>query len=499
FLPEIAKIFIDDFEFKYWVAVESEIRERKREIPTSHAAFLILTNGKKRFNIKRTRFSHQKCSFCGRPLKDWGGKSHLMHPEGSVISDVWRFISIKNNYNELSDFVINKIFEMIEFYPQKPESSDQKNLIKNNKEEIKGLIIPREGVTSFNDKRAGLQKKGLSLHSGVGCSVNPRVNRVPKDYLNSIFQGDIVETLKKIPDNSVDMVFADPPYNLEKAYNTYEDVREKEDYIKWCNSWLAEYVRVMKPTGSLFVLNIPYWSIYHADYLNRHLSFRNWIVWDALAEPRGKLLPAHYSLLYYTKQTTGFTLNYKDISAIDATYFCRRKTCMNKRKVEGVDDKSKLTDIWWDIHRIRHTKYRDYHPCQLPDKLLERIILLSTNEDDIVLDGFLGVGTTIVNAFRLNRRYIGIDIDDYYIDVAKNKIEELKENGGLTRKSIKKEKYDYSKKELQLELRDLAKKLGRLPTPDDVRKMSTYDIEYFFTSFPTWGKALKAAKLEVDL
>jgi site-specific DNA-methyltransferase (adenine-specific) len=328
-------------------------------------------------------------------------------------------------------------------------------------------------------------------HSDVTIEVGDKM-------LNVVHLGDAVEILKHYPDNSIDLVFADPPYNLDKAYHVYDDERADEEYVKWCNAWLEEYVRILKPTGSLYVLNLPRWTMYHAAFLNQRLYFQNWIVWDALSEPRGKLMPAHYGLLFYTKHPTDFTFNYDEVGKLDARYYCLRSSCIRKRKAMGVDDKMPLTDIWWDIHRIKHKRDRDYHPCQLPDALMERIISLSTNEGDIVLDAFCGTGTTPVTAVRLGRRYVAIDIDEKYVSMTREKIAEVERRGYVKRRSIRKPQRKYTKKELQLELRDLAAKLGRLPTPEDVQRMSKYDLEVFLDMFSTWGKALKAAKLEVQ-
>ena len=222
---------------------------------------------------------------------------------------------------------------------------------------------------------------------------------------------------------------------------------------------------------------------------------QNWIVWDAISEPRGKIMPAHYALLFYTKHPTNFTFNYREISEIDAPYFCLRSSCVKKRKKRGVDPKVEITDIWWDIHRIKHKKDRDVHPCQLPLKLLERIILLSTNKNDVVLDALCGTGTTAVAAAKLNRRYVAIDIDSHYVSITKRKIAEVTTKGFISREPERKARRAVTKKELQIELRNLARKLGRLPTEQDVKRMSQYEITLFKSVFPTWGKALKAAKL----
>jgi SAM-dependent methyltransferase len=127
---------------------------------------------------------------------------------------------------------------------------------------------------------------------------------------------------------------------------------------------------------------------------------------------------------------------------------------------------------------------------------MERIIRLSTNEGDVVLDALCGAGTTPLAARRLNRRYVAIDLDPNYVAITRDKLRELDVNGSVQRESTRKPKREHSKRELQLQLRNLAAHLGRLPTPDDVRDLTDYDPAVILSLFPTWGKALKAAKLE---
>ena len=91
-----------------------------------------------------------------------------------------------------------------------------------------------------------------------------------KKYLNKIIQGDCLKLLKEIPDNSVDMTFADPPFNLKKKYNGYKDSLEFKEYLDWCDKWISEMVRVTKPTGSIFVHNIPKWLTFCVKLLNVH-------------------------------------------------------------------------------------------------------------------------------------------------------------------------------------------------------------------------------------
>lgn len=261
------------------------------------------------------------------------------------------------------------------------------------------------------------------------------INIMKKKYINKIIQGDCLKVFKKIPDNSVDATFADPPFNLKKKYNHYEDSKKKQQYLDWCNRWISEMVRVTKPTGSIFLHNIPRWLIYYAKHLNKIAYFRHWVSWDSGGAPMGKtLLPNHYGILYYTKSKSR-----KEFKFFDIRYpHPRCRICKELLKDYGGKKEQAhkfgplLSDVWTDIHRIRHKKRRDEHPCQLPVPLLERLILMTTDVGDIILDPFIGTGTTAVAAKRLGRNYIGIEIDADYIKIAEKNIEaaaETKING----------------------------------------------------------------------
>lgn len=483
FLPRLGVSLDALLTFKYWIAIESAPECRTAGLPSVHAGVLLFSKGQARFNIKRIRFSHKRCSYCGKSLRDWGGKTHLMNPEGYAVSDVWTDLPIADNYIQMSQPLLDNLLRLIDF--PKPAH------------EVCGLIGPSEGINTVPIKVDERPAQELTLALNEDRSSYIRGNSIPPDLVNVILRGDALRELRRYPDDCIDLAFADPPYNLNKGYNVYEDGWSDQEYIDWCNSWLAEYARILKPNGSLYVLNLPRWSMHHATFLNEHLSFQNWIVWDALSEPRGKLMPAHYALLFYTKHPTDFTLNLSEVRDLDARSYCLRANCMRKRKLSGVDRKEHLTDIWWDVHRIKHKRDRDYHPCQLPESLLERIIRLSSNEGDIVLDALCGVGTTPVVAAKLNRRYVGIDLDESYVSITQQKLQNIETLGYVARNSVRKTREAYSKKELQLELRALAARLGRLPSPEDVQRMSGYGIHVYNAMFPTWGKALKAAKLEV--
>ncbi len=480
-LPSRIEPLMRSLHFKYWIAVESRILKSRPGLPTAHAGLVVFAKSKKSFRINKVRFPHKYCAFCGKTVKDWGGKSHLMNPAGYAISDVWRDLSRLDNYSRLSLAVLEVLLEL----------ADQKD--------ARRLVFPYEGIDFDADSRiAQADVCAPSQPSAPFRPASAKRNKLDDALLDVVHCGDAVEVLLKYPDNSVDLAFADPPYNLEKAYSTYHDEKEDERYIEWCNAWLTEYIRVLKPTGSLYLVNLPKWAVHHAAFLNERLHFQNWIAWDAISEPRGKIMPAHYALLFYTKHPTDFTFNYDEVSPIDAPSLCLRPCCVKERKEQGIDPKVPLTDIWWDVHRIRHKKDRDSHPCQLPEKLLERIVRLSSDEGDIVLDALCGTGTTAVVASKLGRRFVAADIDRRYVEMTRKKIAELRSWGVIRREPEPRTPRKVTKKELQLELRALARSLGRLPTKEDVRERSRYGLELFEEAFATWGKALKAAKLPMS-
>lgn len=481
-------VYLDaKLNFKYWIVLESEIIHRPKGLPTVHAGLLLFVKGAE-FKVEKIRVPHEYCSACNKTRKDWGGKAHLMNPEGYAISDVWKDSAPENNYTRLSQKFYKRILQMVDY-----KGRDTIGVIAPAHS-----VLPEQFSPSFHEPVGDYQ---LSLFSTIiQHQKTPPIPKNEDDFpgFNVVLEGDAEEILKKYPDEAIDLVFADPPYNLDKSYGMYEDERGSHDYLNWCNRWLDEYIRVLKPSGSLFVLNLPKWSMYHADYLNQRLVFQNWIAWDALSEPRGKLLPAHYGLLHYTKHKENFTFNQGSIGEIDSRIYCLRGNCGRSRKSKGDDLKEPLTDLWWDIHRIKHRRDRDYHPCQLPDSLLKRIILLTTKPQDIVLDALAGTGTTAIVAAKLNRRYVAIDLDPTYVQLMRQKLAEIRLNGDVIRTPINKTRVmQYSKKELQLELRHLARKLGRLPTPEDVKELSRFDLDIYLKVFPTWGKAIKAAKLEI--
>lgn len=235
--------------------------------------------------------------------------------------------------------------------------------------------------------------------------------------LGRLFQADCLTVLPLIKDETVDTVFADPPFNLGKEYGPRsQDSRPEERYLAWCREWLAECIRVLKPGGSIFLYNLPKWNIPLGQYLlEEGLEFRHWIAIEQKngLPIQGRLYPAHYSLLYYSK---GRPSRFHRIrTPIETCRHCGgeirdyggHRDAMNPKGVT-------LKDVWTDIPPVRHRKFKPGQRSAnaLSTKLLERVIEMSTVPGDLVLDPFGGSGTTYAVCEQRHRLWIGIEIED---------------------------------------------------------------------------------------
>jgi site-specific DNA-methyltransferase (adenine-specific) len=236
--------------------------------------------------------------------------------------------------------------------------------------------------------------------------------------LGQLYEADCLDFLRSIDSDTVHTFFADPPFNLGKAYGKRgsDNVSERQ-YLVWSNTWLDEAVRVLAPGGALFVYNLPKWLISYGAHLNTKaaLSFKHWIAIDkahSLPIPN-RLSPSHYGMLYYIK---GVRPRVFDRDAVRIPIgVCRH--CGRDIKDYGGHKKYlnpkglNLSDVWDDIPPVRHRKYKYRTPNELAPQILERVILLTTREEDVVCDPFVGGGTTALVAERLNRRWICADLN----------------------------------------------------------------------------------------
>lgn len=205
----------NDSHLKLWIAIKlTNPIKRENYLNDSHSTLLIITRYKESLNHTKTRIGYTYCPCCNKTTKDYGGKKHLYHEYGTLMSDVWRDISVDfDNYpNEivdrlcdlfgLSQYKFVNVYDQREFY--KP--TNKKHLFGN--------------------------------YSETGNTYSKR---------SKLINGDCIEELKTIPDNSIDFCFADPPYNLNKKYESWDDGIDIQEYFNWCDEWLGELARVLKP------------------------------------------------------------------------------------------------------------------------------------------------------------------------------------------------------------------------------------------------------------
>jgi site-specific DNA-methyltransferase (adenine-specific) len=486
--------------FKYWIAMDLDDARAGACLKPTHLGLLLFVKdrvGKSkqaplRLNTEAVRLPHAFCAACGKNLKDWGGKKHLMNPRGAAPSDVWRDLPrrlIRDGV--IPEDVLGRVLALAGV----------------GEEAALHVVLEGGGVQIEADARSA----SLTMSTSSSDGEWKEIQQLETDHVH---QGDCVSFLRKVkalhPKGVFDLAFADPPYNLEKSYDTYADALAEQHYLEWCNQWLEGMAQTLKPGGSLIVLNLPKWAIHHAAFLNRHLEFRHWIVWDALSDPRGKLMPAHYALLYYTKPGGKPVFNYSPVGARpkegfvlppDSPTYCLRAKCIKERKAAGDDAKVELSDIWFDIHRIKHKRDRDAHPCQLPEKLLERIIKLTTRPVDLVFDPFCGAGTTAIAAAKLGRKFVVVDTDPIYVRITREKLAAMKRNAStngdlaVPRNSVTRPRAASSKRGIELYLQNLARKLGRVPTENEVMADRPEILREIDLTYATRGAAFKRAKV----
>ncbi len=232
--------------------------------------------------------------------------------------------------------------------------------------------------------------------------------------LGRLHQLDCMEFLSHVETGSVDLAFADPPFNLGKQYTSkINDQIADEDYLAWCRQWLAEMVRTLKPGGSLFLFNLPKWNLALGGFAMEKLTFKHWISIDIkYSLPiAGRLYPSHYSLLYFVKGKKA-AIFHPDRLPVP----CCRKCGGELRDYGGYKNKMNpagvsLTDVWYDIPPVRHAKYKKRGANALALKLMDRIISMASDPGSLVLDPFGGSGTTYVAAELTGRRWIGSELE----------------------------------------------------------------------------------------
>ena len=229
-----------------------------------------------------------------------------------------------------------------------------------------------------------------------------------------IYCGDILDKMKLIDDESIDLIVTDPPYNLNKNYGNTHDTLEFAEYLRFTEDWLREADRVLKPHGTIYVFMGMRYISYIYNFLDSQLKyhFNSWIVWY-YTQGMGKTIgfsPRHDDILMFTKSKK-FTFNLDDIRVPQKYY----RSVNNMRGANP-------GNVWEFSHMHYCSRHRLSHPTQKPEGLYERIILASSNPGDTVLDPFVGSGTALRVCQNTGRNCIGIDINPEYVKMSENRL-----------------------------------------------------------------------------
>jgi site-specific DNA-methyltransferase (adenine-specific) len=259
---------------------------------------------------------------------------------------------------------------------------------------------------------------------------------------HKVIFGDAIEALNSLPDNSVDLIFADPPYNIGKKFNGHVEKWETEDsYLEWCYEWLDLCIQKLKSNGSFYVMTATQFMPYFDIFLRNKLTILSRIIWsyDSSGVQAKKYYGSMYEpILFCVKDKDNYTFNSQNI-LVEAKTGAKRKLIDYRKSTPTVYSSEKVPGNVWAFPRVRY-RMEEYenHPTQKPIALLERIIKASSNEGDLVLDPFSGTFTTCFVAKELDRDSIGIEIQDEYVKIGLRRLRLAEEfNGEKLQKEIR--------------------------------------------------------------
>ena len=234
--------------------------------------------------------------------------------------------------------------------------------------------------------------------------------------------GDFAKSSIHFPSESVDMVFADPPYNIGLEYDSFKDKKTPDEYAVFTRRWIAESKRVLKQSGSLFALvGDEVAAEVKIELQDQGFHFRNWIIWHYTfgVYCERKFGRCHAHLLYFTKSDT-FSFNADGVRIPSDRQL--------KYKDRRANPLGKIPGDVWSIPRVAgtHGARKSGPPCQTPEPLIERCVLVATNPGGVVYDPFTGSGTTWAVAKRLGRVFYGCELSPNYAEFAKERAGSVK-------------------------------------------------------------------------
>jgi len=276
----------------------------------------------------------------------------------------------------------------------------------------------------------------------------PSPTASPPLPVDRIEQGDCLELLARVPSESVHLAFADPPFNIGYAYDTYDDRRTADDYLAWSKRWLGEVIRVLRPDGSFWLAIGDEYAAELKVMATRELGLtcRSWVVWYYTfgVHCKSKFARSHAHLFHFVRDPEAFTFNVDAIrvpSARELVYADKRANAAGRlpddtwilRPQDLPEGFTADGDTWYFPRVCGTFKERSgWHGCQMPEQLLGRIIRVSSNPDDVVFDPFAGSGTTLAVAKKLGRRFLGCELSPAYATRITSRLRATREGDELT-------------------------------------------------------------------
>lgn len=248
---------------------------------------------------------------------------------------------------------------------------------------------------------------------------------------DTILNVDALDGLRRLPDASIDLLIADPPYNLGKDYGNDSDQKSPEEFLRWTETWLDLCLPKLKETASLYIFTTWRYSPEIFCFLKARTLMLNEIIWDRRVPSMGgstrRFSSVHDTIGFFAKSKT----YYFDIDAVRVPYDAATKRARSRSIFVGkkwLEVGYNPKDVWAisRLHRI-HAERED-HPTQKPLEIIERMVRASCPEGGVVLDPFAGSGTTPAACLRNNRRFIAFEINPVYVQIIEERLERIRQS-----------------------------------------------------------------------
>ena len=280
-----------------------------------------------------------------------------------------------------------------------------------------------------------------------------------KPKLGKIHNGDCIDGMNSLPEGSVDLVFADPPFNIGYKYDVYEDKMAAEDYLKWSNQWMTAAHRALKAYGTFWLaIGDDFAAELKIEAQKVGFHCRSWVIWYYTfgVNCKNKFTRSHTHLFHFVKDVENFTFRSRDLenrvpSARMLVYNDRRGNPEGRLpddtwiippvvdetfalRPQDLEDCFLPTESDWYFPRVAGTfkERAGFHGCQMPEQLLGRIIRTCSEENEVVMDPFSGSASTLIVAKKLGRQFVGFELSEEYMKAGTERLKQTQVGAELT-------------------------------------------------------------------